>query len=110
MFQIKEATGADIAFGPRSVKEWMPKPTDIPKQFYDFNGTKWNKLVSEWFFCGLTSLELTPKEGVDKKKALAHVRTIMVSFEPKHEDKEAACAFLLSEWFEDATWTVKPRE
>jgi hypothetical protein len=107
MYPVKETTGLDTAFGPKNIRDFMPKEADIPKEFYEYNGTKWNKLFSDWFFTGLSSLELTPKEGVDKRKALAHIKTIMVSFEPQHEDKEAACAFLLSEWFEDATWAAK---
>ena len=106
MFQIQEVSSVDMHFAT-AVKHLMPKPADIPKEFTHYQGTKWNKLVSDWFFCGLASLELTPKEGVDKDKAMRHIMTIMGSFEPKHEDKEAACAFLLSEWFEDAKWTPK---
>jgi len=49
-------------------------------------------------------LELVPKEGVDKDKAMRHIKAIMASWRPKHEDKEAACAFLFSEWFESAKW------
>lgn len=103
MYPIAELTGIDAAFGPRNLKAIMPAMEAIPDEFKRRN-TEWNKLVSAWFFCGLKSLELTPKEGVDQSKALLHVKAIMVSFEPKHEHKEAACAYLLSQWFTDPKW------
>ncbi|WP_348269717.1 hypothetical protein P8936_16340 [Edaphobacter paludis] len=104
-YPIAELNGADAAFGPRNLFAIMPKMDDIPQEFQR-RSTQWNKLVSAWFFCGLKSLELTPKEGVDKSAALRHVKAIMASFEPKHEHKEAACAYLLSQWFTDPKWEV----
>jgi hypothetical protein len=53
--------------------------------------------------------EIKPKEGVDVDKALRHIQAIMRSYQPKHEHKEAAVAYLLSQWFDDVTWTPKPR-
>lgn len=102
-FPIAELSGADVAFGPRNLFAIMPKMDAIPDE-YRRGGTVWNKLFSTWFFRGLSKLDLTPKEGVDQLKALLHVKAIMGSFEPKHEHKEAACAFLLSEWFTDPKW------
>jgi len=94
---------AQLAF-PASVKAMMP--SRIPEDFKR-GGTPWNKLFSDAFYRGLSSLELIPKEGIDPATAWRHVRAIMGSFEPKHEDKEAACAFLLSHWFKAAQWTPK---
>lgn len=109
MFPIAELTDADVVF-PADVLKIMPKYEDIPKEFRNLNNhTKWNKLVSDWFFLGLKKLEIKPKEGVDQKKAMRHLGAIMRSFQPKHEHKEAAVAFLMSEWFEDATWKANSR-
>ena len=47
---------------------------------------------------------MKPKEGVDTKKALRHVKAVLGSWEPKHEHKEAGVAFLLNEWFDDVTY------
>lgn len=103
--------GVDIAFGPRNLAEFMPRKADIPTEFYN-GSTKWNQLFSDWFYSGLNGLDgLIAKEGVDKSAALAHIRCIMGSFEPKHEDKEEACAYLFSIWLEDSsTWTRKDRK
>lgn len=43
---------------------------------------------------------LTARPGVDRDKALVAIKAALGSFEPKHEHKEAGCAFLLHEWFE----------
>ncbi len=107
MFPIQEVSDITLAF-PANVSSLMPK--SIPEEFYRHPGTKWNKLFSDWFFNGLSSLKLVPKEGVDEKKALRHIRAIMGSFEPKHEEKEAAIAYLFSQWFDDAEWVAQKRK
>lgn len=88
---------------PGSVKHLMPPYEDIPDEFKDWNSkNKWNDAVSTWFFKGLPKgTTITPKEGIDPAKAMKHLATIMRSFEPKHEHKEAAVAYLMSLWFED---------
>lgn len=78
----------------------LPKKEEIPEEFWQHRGTVWNKMVSTWFFLGLKNLELEPREGVDQKLALRHIQAIMGSFAPKHEHKEAACAYLLSKYFQ----------
>lgn len=86
----------DVAF-PASVKHLMPSMEEIPKEFQR-GRTYWSTLTSEWFFRGLKSLP-TSKEGVDRNQALRHLKCIMGSFEPRHEHKEAAVAYLMSLWF-----------
>lgn len=103
MIAIQEVNNLDIAFGGK-MNELLPPYEEIPDEYKDGH-TKWNKLFNDWFFGGLTELNLTPKEGVVRNKALSHIRAIMVSFEPQHEHKEAGVAYLMSEWFEDVQWT-----
>ena len=93
----------DMTFG--HIKGLMPTREQMREQ------PPWARdLFAAWFYSGLESLKLTPKEGIDKAKAIRHIRTIMGSFEPKHEDKEAAVAYLLGEWFEPAEWKAKKME
>ena len=88
---------------PASVKPLMPDKSDIPDEIT--NGrSKWCQVTSDWFFSGLHNVKWTPKEGIDQVKALRHIKAILGSFEPQHEDKEAAVAYLLSEWFEDVQY------
>jgi hypothetical protein len=99
-FMPKSVDDLDIAFGGRT-RELLPPMSQIPDEFKNLNRpTEWNKLVSRWFFSGLPSgMGWAPKPGIVTRDALRHVGAIMGSFEPKHEHKEAGCAYLLSLWF-----------
>lgn len=108
MWPIKDLSAVDRAF-PTSIRGMMPEYKDIPREFTN-GGTKWNELVSAMFFLGLKKLELKPRPGVDKDKAMRHIKYILGSWEPKHEHKEAGAAFLFNEWFEDVTFEPKPYE
>lgn len=82
------------------INELIPKYADIPAEFKHSNN-KWQDLVAQWFYNGLKSSVLVAKEGIDRKKALNHVGTILQDWGPSHEHKFAACAYLLSLWFEE---------
>lgn len=102
--QPSDASDLQVAFGLK-VLDLMPEYSTIPEEFCNFNRReKWGQLVTTWFFRGLKTASFTPKEGIDAEKALRHIRAIMCSFEPKHEHKQAACAYLLSLWFDDVTY------
>ena len=64
------------------------------------------RLAKDWFFRGAKLGKLTPKNGIDAQAAIRHVRYCMGSWEPKHEHKEAGCAYLLSLWFDDIEYQV----
>jgi hypothetical protein len=105
MFPIKEVTGVDLAF-PAHVLDMMPD-YDTCKSWYRDREHKWSKLASEWFYSGIKIKKVTPKAGVVEGNALAHVACILRSFEPKHEHKMAAVAYLLNEWFDDIDYEVQ---
>lgn len=91
-----KVTDAELSFGPKNVDQYIPK--NIPEQFYK-DKTVWNKLFNQWFFNGLSkNAKFKFKENIDEKMALRHISTLMRSFEPKHEVKEAACSYLMSMW------------
>lgn len=106
MLAIPDVDGLDVAFG--NIKH-MPKYETVPLQFKKHNGNAYVKAVSKWFFRGaerhgdtltVDGVSFKARKGVDAIKALAAIKAVLGSFEPKHEHKEAACAFMLSEWFE----------
>jgi hypothetical protein len=90
-----------LAFPANVVQKYMPPMKDIPKEFHMMSKNKWNDFIADWFFNGVKNIKLTPKTGIDETKAMRHIKTIMGSFEPQHEHKEAACAYLMSLWFDD---------
>lgn len=97
-------TGLDMAFGG-DMQKLLPPIKDIPAKLPE----KWLKFQHDWFFKGVNPVGLKPCEGVDRSAAIRHLRAIQMSWEPKHEHKEAAVAYLASRWFtDDSTWsTVK---
>ena len=97
-----KVTDLDIAFGT-NIEKLLPTMEEIPKEFKDGN-SKWNKVASDWFFNGLNNCKWNPKDGVVTNDALRHIKAVMGSFQPSHEHKEAGCAYLLSEFFNDVEY------
>lgn len=97
---VPEMAGIDMAFGK---VDHLPPMTEIPEEFKNFNReTKWNELVSRWFYSGLPKeTEFIAKDGVDPKKALRAIGAILASWDPEHEHKMAGAAYLMSEWFKE---------
>lgn len=81
-----------------SVHHLMPKYSEIPDEFRT-SRTPWNALFSQWFFHGLREVPKV-KAGFNRGAALQHISAVMRSYEPKHEHKEAAVAYLMSLWLE----------
>ena len=106
-----EVTQLDMAFGGE-ISDLMPAYNTVPEEFKDMNDrNKFNKVISTWFFGGLPKeTEFYPKEGIDTNAALRHVGAVLRSFEPKHEHKEAGCAYLLSLWFDDIQLPEKKKD
>lgn len=88
------------------VRDLMPPYEEIPDEFKNpFGNNKWARLTSDWFFYGIKDAAFKPKDGIDTDMALSHIMKILRSFEPRHEHKEAAVAYLLSQWFDDVEYT-----
>jgi len=82
-----------------SVLNAVPRLHEIPPTFKDPTN-RWVLFVNEWFFRGVSMTRLVEKGGIDRGLALNHLRFVMASWDLKHEHKEAAVAFLLSQWFD----------
>lgn len=96
---IPDVTRLDLAFGKI---DHMPRYDIVPDDFKR-SSNQYAAFIASWLFPGISQTELArlrPREGVNQSKALAAIGTIMRSFEPKHEHKNAGCAFLLHAWFE----------
>ncbi len=97
----KSVSDLDMVFGGK-VNELMPKYAEIPDEFKN-GSTIWNRLFCQLFYSGGSLEHLKEKEGINRKEAIRHIRSIMGSWEPKHEHKEASVAYLFSQWFEPIT-------
>lgn len=97
-FKFPEVTGLDMAFSTfRAIPELLAEAKE--KGFY-CKSTEYNKLFSSLFFSGG---KVKFKKSIDddfKNKAWNYCRAFMGSWEPKHEEKEAICALIMSEILE----------
>ena len=88
-------TQADIAF---STLKTDPKLLEEAKERGFYGGrTQYNTLFGEIFYNGG---KIKWKEGVEeefRKNVYLYFKCLIRSFDPKHEEKEAICAMLLSE-------------
>lgn len=99
-------TALEMSFGGKMDK-LLPPLSDIPVEFKKPN--KWTKIQSKWFYEGLpVGTEFSFKPGIDGNAALRHLKTIQGSFEPKHQHKEAAVAWLMSLWVDEVNFPPKP--
>lgn len=99
MYKIQEVSSVNLSLGCGALG-LMPAYHDLPEEFRK-NSHPLVAFVARWFFCGLPEgTKFVPRQGVDTKNALRHIRAILCSFEPKHEHKEAGCAYLLDQWLE----------
>lgn len=96
-----EISEAQRAFPANVVGTLMPPATAIPDTYEDQG--LWQGFFTDLFFRGSgTAFEnwrLYTRDDVDGEKAWVHLTTILRSYEPKHEHKEAAFAWLASRWF-----------
>jgi hypothetical protein len=96
VFNFPKIDGIQAVFSTyNTIPELLQEAKD--RGFY-YKRTKYNKLFSYLFFKGG---KLTFKKGISEKEyfepMLMYLQAFMRSYAPKHEDKEAICAMLLSE-------------
>lgn len=84
---------------PAGVGSLMPLYSEVPDEFTS-QRNPWVKWQRQWFYSGLKSMP-TPKDGINVRAAMRHLSAIQGSYEPKHEHKEAAVAYLAAQWFKD---------
>lgn len=105
MLAVPKIDAVSVAFG--NIKH-MPVYAAVPDEFKK-SYNPFCEAISTWFFSGAKSapngliigaMQYTAKPGVDSADALRAIKAVLGSWEPKHEHKEAACAYMLSEWFE----------
>lgn len=85
--------GATAAFGAR-LQDYPPMSA-VPEVRKEFRNA-----FSTLFFKGgkLADFGLSIKPGLDRDQVMTALRSLMSSFDPKHEHKEAVVAWCLSEW------------
>lgn len=107
----RQTTRLEQAFGGH-MDALLPPRDVIPEDYYYSRGTearKWHRIQARWFCSGLPAETVFKcKPGVEQSVALGHLKCILGSFEPKHEHKAGAVAWLMSLWFDDIIVPEKP--
>lgn len=95
-FPFIEVSDADAMFGFDNKGNYQNVLKSCPEEF--FKTTYYSELFSKIFFSGMKVSELNFKSSnqVIRNKQLKYLRSIMISYEPKHEDKQAVCSWILS--------------
>jgi len=91
-----EVSDLEMAFPAQIRDRLMPPYESIPEEFRRGDGY-WMRWQNRWFCSGLPSWP-KGKEGIDAQLAFRHLHCIQSSYEPKHEHKMAAVAYLASLW------------
>lgn len=108
----RDVNDVSMVFGANAVEDLMPS-YEACKAGLDAlprdERRKWVEFQQRWFFEGLpktvqVGLRVIDGKKVDGDKAFRHLASIQGSFAPKHEHKEAAVAYLASQWFEDVAY------
>lgn len=102
----RKVRDVDLAF-PADVSEWLPAWDTIPPEFKEWNNP-YASFVRTVFFDGLKldDWNLAFKPGItleDAQERWRQVQACLRSFQPKHEHKEAGCAYLCSQFMEPPT-------
>lgn len=94
-FNFSEVLDVNFAFPTfRVIPELLEESKS--RGFYEGN-TKYNRLFNKLFFSGG---KLIFKKNISEKfknECTGYLKCFMGSYEPKHEEKDAICALLLSE-------------
>jgi len=94
-FKFPKINDVDLAFS--TIKTNQKLLSEAKKRGFYNGSTKYNDMFSSLFFKG-GSLDF--KSELDEtfiSDAVSYFKALAKSFEPKHEEKEAVCALLLSE-------------
>lgn len=85
----------------------LPDWGDIPQPFRSHYGDEesrpWIEWQGDWFFKGVSKDSVKARKDIELDAAFRHLGTIQGSWEPKHEHKAAAVAWLASRWFAAVT-------
>lgn len=95
-----------LAF-PANLGTLLPPRVDIPTDYP--RRDEWMRLAGDWFYGTIPDdVKMNATPGVDAQVAGRHLTAILRSYEPKHEHKEEAVAWLASRWFTHVTSPSDP--
>lgn len=106
----KPVTDLYMVFPASAVTDgYLPPMDEIPKK-YRRDQSAWNVFVRDWMHGRFHDVSMLPAEDATwtAEEAYRHIQVVLRSFEPKHEHKMAAAAYLADLWFLSVRW--KPEQ
>ena len=103
-YPFPNVTGVDLAFSTFKTDEKLLE--EARRRGFTNSNNVYNRIFSKLFYSGgklVFKKDLHPNL---KNFAWPYCRSLMGSFEPKHQDKEAVCAMIMSEVLDESTLTV----
>jgi hypothetical protein len=97
-YKFPKVSGIDMAFSTFKTDKILYE--EAIKRGFDNWNNPYHKLFSSLFFNGGRVVFKKDIEESFKKSAWDYCRAFMASFEPKHEEKSAICALIMSEILE----------
>ena len=89
-----------LAFPARVIGVLIPPWDEIPEKFRNFS-SGYEELASHGCFYAVEFRQEVLADGIKAELAIRHLTAVARSFEPKHEHKQAAIAFLISLWLKE---------
>lgn len=93
-FQFPVVTDMQMALGHGNTNPVLLR--EAKEQGFNISSNPYNKLFNQLFFKGGKLNFRNDLDSTHKEKALRYLTAFMRSFEPRHEDKEAIGALILS--------------
>lgn len=98
--QPKPITQEEVRTGRYRSTDFAPALWQIPASITTVENP-WSNVAASLMWGGSAAmLSALPKPGIDQERALLHVGAVLLAVDLTVEHREAAAAYLLSEWFE----------
>ena len=98
--QPKPITQEQVRNGQYRSADFAPPLWQIPSRFTS-TPDAWGHVASTLMWAGSSAiLSAVPRPSIDRDQALLHVGAVLLAIDLTVEHREAAAAYLLSEWFE----------
>jgi len=100
MAMPKQIDQNDIRNGRYRSADFAPPLWQIPPAFLN-TANAWGQVASELMWAGSKAvLSATPRAGISAEAAMLHIGAVLLAIDMTVEHREAAAAYLMSEWFE----------
>lgn len=100
MIVFPKISDADVAFGGLRIPDYLIE--EAKEKGFGKDSNPYNKLFSTLFFKGGRLPNYKADVSMERRNlGVRYLKCLMGGFDSRHEDKEAVCAYILSELVEE---------